>query len=116
MYEKVIVNALSTPHELSMVYLANDLVYHSQRFSFTSPASPLPPITIGSPYFTPILDPPVPGYPLDSVHGDPLPSDATHLYQLRNLNTGACATIRVDYNCSTGVADIVENTTQCRFE
>lgn len=105
-----------TPHELSLVIVADGLVYGSVRFTFTSGQDVGALTTVGLPYFLSDSDPQVPAFPLAAVAGEDLPAQSIWTLQLRNLDGAVCASAVIDYDCVNGVASITENTTTCVFD
>lgn len=109
-FSEIYLDGQSATYELSTLFIANDEYYQSYRFSFPGLGFPLD-VRIGMPYAN-VPDPIIPGYDDSANRGNPLPTNAELVYQIRDEN-GICNTMTVDYNCSTGAATITQNDNIC---
>lgn len=105
-----------TPHDLSSVVMADEVVYDSIRLEFTSPADVSDLLPFNAVYVANEDDPIVPNVPrATTVIGQDLPAQTLWTIQLRNLANQTCSTVIVEYDCTSGEAQVVQYTTQCLY-
>lgn len=109
----------TTSHGLSILFISNGEIVHSQRLFVTTPPfiSLTGPFAVQVYYWELAFGPDIPGFSETEVTpGSPLNITDTELVvQVRNNGTGACESISVDYACQAGNATIVQDTDMCVF-
>lgn len=86
-------------------------IRHSQQFEFNELATTNHPVGL---YFaTAATGTPAPGYPLAADNTAPLADQSQWVLELQQVDTGACTSVVIDYQCDGGDATVTHASNQC---
>lgn len=104
------------PQQTAILIGGDSVVYHSQILPFLVEDG-LPDLMPIQVYYAEVdEDTEIAARPADDVRGEDLPTNTEWTIQVRNLETGACQSIRIDNACNDDVATIGLNTSVCLLD